>query len=282
MKKKITGLVVMLVIILCLVLISVLAALIANHAMMEKNKPVVRVIEEAPSEEDTADIQTVEGEEQIWTVKPLTDDPVPTPDENMPETMEDTSEEDEEEPESEPIRPRTLFIGDSRTIDMFADSDDTIWGQVHNDIEVYAGHGLGFDFMVEAINDYGEDSFDILVTWMGANDRGDFSRYRDYYNELINDGKVIVVCTVGPMDDEHLTEWDHPYYEDSNAVKINKDMVEWACEKGISYIDMYAYIKSLVPEQLTIDEADGIHYSPRPTRVLWEHILGELITIGVR
>lgn len=280
MKKKITGLVTVLVIILCLVLASVLAILILNQVIVEKNRPIDRVIEEAPSVEDVPDEKPDGSEAQIWTVKPITGVPAHTEDEDMSEAMDEESEESEEEHEL--VRPRTLFIGDSRTIDMFADSDETIWGQVHNNIEVYAGHGLGFDFMVEAVNDYGKDSFDVLVTWMGANDRGDFSRYRDYYDELIDDGKVIVVCTVGPMDDEHLAEWDHPYYEDSNAVNINKDMVEWACEKGISYIDMYAYIKSLVPEGLTIDEADGIHYSPRPTRVLWEHILGELITIGVR
>lgn len=289
MKKKITGLVIMLVIILCLVFFSIVLALLANQAIVEKNKSVDRVIERTPIGTASAEDKKEETDSPEWTVKPIVADTgaegeedVSATDEQLEELPEESAEEQEEQEEPEKPKPHILFVGDSRTIDMFYDNDDMIWGQIHNGVEVYAGHGLGFDFMLEAVNDYGTENFDTLVTWMGANDRGDFSRYRDYYDGLIADGKTIVVCTVGPCDDDHLAEWDHPYYEDSNMVRINKDMVEWASKKGIAYIDMYAYIRSLIPDSLTIDEADGIHYSPRPTRVLWEHILGELNTIGVR
>lgn len=287
MKKKITRLVIMLVIILCLVFISIVLALLANQAIVEKNKSVDRVIEKTPIGVVSQKEKQEEDDSPEWTVKPIVGDTGLDDEEaaaGVDVKSEEASDEAGEEQEDEPEKPKPhiLFVGDSRTIDMFYDNDDMIWGQIHNGVEVYAGHGLGYDFMIEAINDYGTENFDTLVTWMGANDRGDFSRYKDCYEGLMAEGKTIVVCTVGPCDDDHLAEWDHPYYEDSNMVRINKDMVEWASEKGIAYIDMYAYIKSLIPDSLTIDEADGIHYSSRPTRGLWEHILGELNTIGVR
>ncbi len=168
---------------------------------------------------------------------------------------------------------RILFVGDSRTIDMFADSDETVWGQSHDDITVYAGHGMGFDFMQGAINDCGHENFDTLVTWMGANDRGDFSIYRSYYDELIGEGKTIIVCTVGPTQDDDLAEWDHPDYENSNMTKYNSELQKWASQNGVKVIDLYSYISSNVQ----IDPADGIHYTPRPTTSIWAYILEQLL-----
>ncbi|MBR5376680.1 MAG: SGNH/GDSL hydrolase family protein [Lachnospiraceae bacterium] len=167
---------------------------------------------------------------------------------------------------------RVLFIGDSRTIDMFADSDDEIAGKdCGNGITVFAKHGHGFDYMKKVIDDYGMDNFDILVTWMGANDHGDFGRYRTYYDELLRSGRKLMVCTVGPTDDEKLVADDHPDYENSRMTAFNAELVKWAQDNGVKVIDLYGYISS--SGSITIDPADGIHYLPRPTAELWNYIV---------
>ena len=177
-----------------------------------------------------------------------------------------------EEPQS-PAQPsandRILFIGDSRTIDMFADSDDTISGAVVDGITVYAAHGRGYEYMTGVINGCGIDSFDTLVTWMGANDAGDFSRYAGYYEGILAAGKRLVLCTVGPTDNNTLAEWDHPDYENENMVRYNGSLVSWAQQHGVCVIDLYSYIAANVQ----IDTADGIHYLPRPTGSIWAQIL---------
>lgn len=189
-------------------------------------------------------------------------------DENADESAEGTGDTDtgvSEEP------PRILFIGDSRTIDMFADSDEEIRNHDGGDgIAVYARHGCGFNYLDDAIGEYGMDNFDVLVTWMGANDAGDFRKYGEYYDRLLESGKNLIVCTVGPTDDTGLVKGDHPDYENNKMVAFNTELVRWAGENGIKVIDLYGYINS--SETVKIDPEDGIHYLPRPTTELWDHI----------
>ena len=42
---------------------------------------------------------------------------------------------------------RVIFVGDSRTIDMFADSDTALYGEQHDGIRVYANHGKGYSYL---------------------------------------------------------------------------------------------------------------------------------------
>ena len=172
-------------------------------------------------------------------------------------------------------RQRILFIGDSRTIDMFADSDDEMSGyDAGDDIVVFAKHGHGFDYMTKVIKNYGTDNFDVLVTWMGANDHGDFSKYAGYYDGILENGKRMIVCNVGPTDDAGLIANDHPDYENSRMIAYNTELVKWAEENDVKVIDLYEYINSTAT--VTIDPKDGIHYLPRPTVELWDHIVSEL------
>ena len=167
---------------------------------------------------------------------------------------------------------RILFVGDSRTIDMFDDSDEPVDGRVIDGILVYAKHGHGYEYLMSVVeNEVGIDNFDTIITWMGANDRGYFDTYGIYYDALLELGKEVIVCTIGPTDNTHLTEGDSGTYTDELMQSFNNDLVTWAEERQVKIIDLYSFI--LQNDEITIDEVDGIHYLPRPTTQIWSHIL---------
>ena len=170
---------------------------------------------------------------------------------------------------------RILFTGDSRTVDLFSAQAEEIRGDVHNGIPVYCKNGCQFQYMVDAINEYGMDNFDTLVSWMGCNEFGDFSQYGPYYDSLIESGKTIVVCTVGPtVDDQLLNDVDYLYYPNANQIKYNNSLTAWANERGVKVIDLYSYISN--SSTISVVPGDGIHYLPQPTTELWTYILGSL------
>ena len=178
----------------------------------------------------------------------------------------------DEATEEEPEGPqRILFVGDSRTIDMFADSDDEISGFDSGDgITVCAKHGGKFAYMSEAVARYGVDRFDVLVTCMGANDDGDFQNYSIYYDGLLSQGKKLIVCTVGPTNDEDLFEDNVPRYLNKNMLHFNESLTAWAEKNDVPVIDVYSFVSS--SKTIRIDPDDGIHYLPRPTSELWDFI----------
>ena len=170
---------------------------------------------------------------------------------------------------------RILFTGDSRTVDMFSEDASEIRGDVYNGIPVYCRNGAKFEYMVGAIDEYGIDNFDTLVSWMGCNDFGNFSQYGPYYDQLLAQGKQIVVCTVGPTVDECLLDdMDWYYYPNSNQINYNNSLKAWANSKGVKVIDLYSYISNSTT--ITVVPTDGIHYLPQPTTELWNLILGYL------
>ncbi len=170
---------------------------------------------------------------------------------------------------------RIIFTGDSRTVDMFSADVDEIYGGVYNNIPVFCRDGCKFQYMVDAINSYGLDNFDTLVTWMGCNDFGNFSQYGPYYDQLLAAGKQIVVCTVGPTQDEYLLDdMDWYYYPNSNQINYNNALVSWANSRGVKVIDMYSYINN--SSTVTVNQQDGIHYDPKPTTELWNYIIANL------
>ncbi len=194
-------------------------------------------------------------------------------DTSVPENTEaETGSEEDPEKIEHPDYGRMLFIGDSRTIDMFADSDTNIYAELHDGIPVYGGHGCGLDFMKESIEDYGLDNFDTLVTWMGANEDGDFYGYDKYYEKMMDHGKTLVLFTVGPTDDLYLHyDADGYRYTNDKMESFNNELMRWAENRDVKVIDMYGYV--LQSENVKIDPADGIHYLPRPTTELWDFIL---------
>ena len=188
------------------------------------------------------------------------------------ETAETVKEESTPEPAG---YGRILFVGDSRSVDMFSESANVIMGDVYNDITVYCKDGAQFDDMVGFINAHGIDNFDTLVTWMGCNDFGNFSQYGPYYDELLAQGKQVVACTVGPTQDEYLLDdMDWYYYPNQNQINYNNSLLSWANSKGVKIIDLYSYISG--SSTISLVPADGIHYLPQPTTELWNVITGSL------
>lgn len=171
---------------------------------------------------------------------------------------------------------RILFVGDSRTVDMFSADEWEFRNLQRDGVTVYCRHACDFSFLVEAVDEYGVDNFDTLVSWMGCNDKGDFSNYGPYYDQLIAQGKKVVVCTVGPTQDEYLNEGngDNINYVDANQVKYNDALKTWAKGQGVKVIDLYTFISK--SKTITISTEDGIHYFPQPTTELWSYVLSSL------
>ncbi len=171
---------------------------------------------------------------------------------------------------------RILFVGDSRTVDMFSADEWELRNLQSDGMSVYCQNSCDFSFLVEVVDEYGVDNFDTLVSWMGCNDRGDFSQYGPYYDQLIAQGKKVVVCTVGPTQDEYLNKGngDSINYVDANQVKYNDALKAWAKGQGVKVIDLYTFISK--SKTITISTEDGIHYFPQPTTELWSYVLSSL------
>ena len=128
--------------------------------------------------------------------------------------------------------------------------------------------------MVEAVQEFGFDNFDTLVSWMGCNDYGNFAKYEPFYNLVLASGKNLVVCTVGPTDDTSLDEEDNTNYLNARELEYNAALRNWAGAHNIKVIDLYSFINS--NDSVYIDPADGIHYQLQPTTVIWQQILNSL------
>ena len=170
---------------------------------------------------------------------------------------------------------RIIFTGDSRTVDMFYGDRNEIWGESFDGIPVFCRDACQSDYMMNAVNSYGWDNFDTLVTWMGCNDYGNFGPYESFYNSLLQQGKNIVVCTVGPTDNNTLAnDFDREYYTNERQIAYNNSLVSWANSNGVKVIDLYSYVAG--NGNLYISPEDGIHYMPQPTTEIWYYILSNI------
>ena len=169
---------------------------------------------------------------------------------------------------------RTIFVGDSRTVDMFYKNKTKINNKNIDGLRVYAKDGARFPFLKKTINKVGLKNFDTLVVWMGANDGGDFSKYKKYYNWLLKKKKKIVVLSVGPTCDENLYERRKFRYKNANIIEFNSQLHMWASSRNVKYVDLYSYINS--SSCITLDPEDGLHYIPKPTKTLWNYILKKI------
>ncbi len=170
---------------------------------------------------------------------------------------------------------RMLFVGDSRSVDMFDKEESEIMAGKYNGITVYCKNCAQYNDMISWIEHCGMDNFDTLVTWMGCNEHGDFGEYGAYYDSLIAQGKKIVVCTIGPTDDEYLAnDFDRTYYVNDLMVKFNNSLTSWAKERGVKIIDLYSYINN--SSTVYPCSEDGVHFYPQPTTELWELIVANL------
>ncbi|WP_026663653.1 hypothetical protein [Butyrivibrio proteoclasticus] len=191
------------------------------------------------------------------------------------ETEQATSQDTPQVVPQKPDYGRIIFTGDSRTVDMFYSDRNEIWGESFDGIPVYCRDACQSDYMINAVNSYGMDNFDTLVTWMGCNDYGNFSSYESFYNNLLQQGKNIVVCTVGPTDNNTLAnDFDREYYTNERQIAYNSSLISWANSNNVKIIDLYTYISG--NSNLYINPEDGIHYMPQPTTEIWNYILAQI------
>lgn len=167
---------------------------------------------------------------------------------------------------------KTLFVGDSRTVDMFDADAFEILGKDHDGITVYGRNGGGIRYFNEVMDTVNLDDYDTVVTWLGCNNWGDFTGYGEAYEKILGQGKTLIVCTVGPTDDNALEEDDIPYYYNEKEIAFNASLTSWANAHSVKVIDLYTYCQG----NITISPDDGIHYLPQPTTKLWEYILSTL------
>ena len=185
------------------------------------------------------------------------------------------------EPEPAPAAPQTVdygrivYTGDSRSVDMFDGGVGEIWYGSYNGITVFCKDACQQDYMINAVNNVGWENFDTLVSWMGCNNYGDFGPYAEFYNYVLSQGKNLILCTVGPTLDSALAnDFDRTHYTNDLQIAYNNSLWAWANANGVKVIDLYSYINS--NPDIYLDPADGIHYQPQPTTVIWNVILSGL------
>ncbi len=167
---------------------------------------------------------------------------------------------------------KILFIGDSRTVCCLKSDGGTVHNEVHDGVTVYAAWGLGYDFMRSSIAEYGDD-YGTLAVWLGCNDaakgKSFYDDYAGFYEELLAQGKKIILFNVGRTDDDCLAPGDEGYC-DYNMVEYNKTMSSWAQNRaGVTYVDVYS-----MSQNWLLNDEDGIHYWPRPTQDIWNTLIG--------
>ncbi|WP_029324495.1 SGNH/GDSL hydrolase family protein [Butyrivibrio sp. AE3004] len=167
---------------------------------------------------------------------------------------------------------RIFFIGDSRSVDMFDGDAEEIYDYHTEGIRVFAKDGCHCAYMTDVIGKYGTDEFDTLVSWLGCNDNNDAKLYESVYENLISQGKTIVICTVGPTVDENLSgDFNVGNYPNQKMMDFNSEITKWAASHNVKVIDLYTYVKNNIEVS-----PDGIHYNPKPTTAIWNYILSAL------
>ena len=191
---------------------------------------------------------------------------------------ENAKEETAKAPEPAPAKQgygRILFVGDSRTVDIFDAGSCGFYGRNEGGVTVYCEDGANFDFLCSSVDKVGLGNFDTLISWMGCNDKGSFSNYEIYYNLLLENGKTVIVCNVGPTADQYLaSDYDRTYYINDFMIAYNNSLANWAAQRGVKVIDMYSYLNG--NQNLYLDPVDGIHFQPQPTSEIWTHIFNNL------
>ncbi len=244
------------------------------------NEALEEVVEEATKastleeKETAAEASTVLTKEETKVEQSAT---VTSQPENTTSGNEEKAEEQAKEQETTPQKidyGRILYVGDSRSVDLFDQYAEEVRAANYDGITVYCKNACQLSYMEGAVGEVGMDGFDTLVSWMGCNDYGNFAKYEPFYNNILAQGKKLIVCTVGPTDDNCLDEEDRYYYDNARELEYNAALVNWANNNGVKVIDLYSYITS--HDSVYVDPADGIHYQPQPTTELWSVILANL------
>ncbi|RKM60594.1 hypothetical protein D6855_07765 [Butyrivibrio sp. CB08] len=262
----------------------------AEAVTEQKNDAGTEQKEDKADNADQKNIETKKPETDKQETEKTDDQSAPQKDADKSEAENTVKEEAQAQAEPQPQvtqvvsqQPagygRILFCGDSRTVDMFSESLSEIRNEVHDGITVYCKDECGSTYMVNAVEEYGVDNFDTLVSWMGCNNYGDFSKYGPYYDQLLAQGKKLVLCTVGPTVDEYLSEeFTKKNYTNARQITYNDSLRAWANGKDVKIIDLYSYIYDAMYDSgdIIISPTDGIHYYPQPNNQLWQYIVSNL------
>ena len=190
--------------------------------------------------------------------------------ESQPEPQIQAEPEPQPQQEQRKDYGRIIFIGDSRTVDIFDSEGYEVYDRNVNGVRVFAENGRGCEYMMEIVNRY-DGQYETLVTWLGCNDHYNIEMYKSCYEQILAKGINLVICNVGPTQNENLDEWDSTRYRNEDMVAFNQQITAWASDHGVKVIDMYSYVYA----NLTIDY-DGIHYSPKVTDSIWNYIMGSM------
>ncbi|WP_029323903.1 SGNH/GDSL hydrolase family protein [Butyrivibrio sp. AE3004] len=170
---------------------------------------------------------------------------------------------------------KVLFIGDSRTVDMFSAEKSEINGKVYNNITVYAQDGATCGYLKKTLKKVDLKKYDVVVSWMGANDHGNFDKYSSLYKKLNKKKDLnLVLCTIGFSDNGKLGDLgDCLYYNDGIMQRFNKGLNKWAKKNDVETINLYSYTKKHVRAR----DNNGVHYVPNPTVDLWNYTVKQII-----
>ena len=164
---------------------------------------------------------------------------------------------------------KVLFIGDSRTVDMFSAKKSEINGKVYDNITVYARDGATYGYFKSILKKVNLKNYDVVVSWMGANDHGHFEKYSSYYKKLNKKKNIhLILCTLGYSDNSKLGDiGDCLYYNDGIMQRFNQGLTKWAKKNKVETINLYSYTK----KHIAARENNGVHYVPSPTVELWDY-----------
>ncbi len=167
---------------------------------------------------------------------------------------------------------KIFFVGDSRTVDMFDGNTSEIYDYDAGGIRVFARDGCHCAYLTDVLGNHSMDEFDTLVSWLGCNDNNDAALYEQVYENLISQGKTVIVCTVGPTRDEFLSgDFDTANYPNEKMIAFNRNITAWAGSHGVRVIDLYSFVQNNIEIS-----PDGIHYNPKPTTAIWNYIISSL------
>jgi hypothetical protein len=187
-------------------------------------------------------------------------------------TEEKTPEDDSANQQDNTGYGNIFFVGDSRTVDMFDGNVSEVYDLNAGGIRVFARDGCHCAYLTDVLGSHSMDEFDTLVSWLGCNDNNDAALYEQVYQNLLNQGKQVVICTVGPTNDAFLSgDFDTANYPDAKMVAFNQEITSWASSHGVKVIDLYTFVKGNIEIS-----PDGIHYNPKPTTAIWNYILSNL------
>ncbi|MCR5342007.1 MAG: hypothetical protein K6E70_01415 [Butyrivibrio sp.] len=187
-------------------------------------------------------------------------------------TEEKTPEDDSANQQDNTGYGNIFFVGDSRTVDMFDGNVSEVYDLNVGGIRVFARDGCHCAYLTDVLGSHSLDEFDTLVSWLGCNDNNDAALYEQVYQNLLNQGKQVVICTVGPTNDAFLNgDFDTANYPDAKMVAFNQEITSWASSHGVKVIDLYTFVKGNIEIS-----PDGIHYNPKPTTAIWNYILSNL------